>query len=245
MYQPAANQRGFGLIEIMIALVLGIVLSLGIIQIFASSKQTSVTQNAAARLQEDARYALSRMTQELRMAGMFGCLSLSSASVAGVPASFNTPIEWSPGSTTLTIITSHATPGVEAPTAADWTMVTDCRTTATVHNGNTAPGAGEIALPIYQVEYRLNTTDNVLEVRRGGSGSFSPLIGNVQSLDVQFGLAASAELPFVSGNYVAGSAVPNPDLIRSVRVAMVLEDPDQRAAPQTYTVVAALRNRLP
>lgn len=240
-----SRQKGFGLIEIMIALALGIILTLGIIQIFASSKQTSITQNASARLQEDARYALSRMTQELRMAGMFGCLSLSSASVTNAPTAFNTPIDWANGTSTLSIITSHATPGIDTPTAADWTMVTDCRTTATVHSGNAAPGAGEVALPIYQVDYRLDTAENVLEVRRGGSGSFAPLIGNVQSLDVQFGLAPSPEIPFVSGNYVAGSAVSNSNLIRSVRIAMVLADPDQLTTQQEYTVVAALRNRLP
>ncbi len=66
------NQSGFGLVEVMVAMVLGLLVVLGITQIFVSSKQTYETQDASARLQEDARYVLSRITQELRMAGMFG-----------------------------------------------------------------------------------------------------------------------------------------------------------------------------
>lgn len=235
------SQKGFGLIEIMIALVLGIILTLGIVQIFASSKQTSLVQNAAARLQEDARYALTRMTQELRMAGMFGCLSLNA--VADLPAEFHTPIEWDGGSNTLRLITSEAATGLDAPQQADWTLLTDCRSTARVAAGAVAPtAAGEVALPIYLVEYRLDTDDNVLQVRRGGVGTFTSLIGNVEDLEVQFGLAPNAETPYVSGNYE--SAAPDPGLIRSVRIAIELSDPDQRTAPQEYTVVAALRNRL-
>ncbi|MGH1448191.1 MAG: pilus assembly protein PilW [Pseudomonadaceae bacterium] len=235
---------GFGLVEIMIALLLGLVLVLGIVQIFSSTRQTALVQDASAGLQEDARYVLTRMTQELRMAGMFGCLSLNSASVSGVPDEFDSPIRWEAGSTSLLIITSNATRGVAESTNADWTLVTDCRTTGAVVPGVAVPGNGEMAFPIRQTEYQLDPDRNVLQVRNGGAGSFEPLIGNVKSFDVQFGVAANAGDPYVSGNYVAPGTVANPALIRSVRIALVLEDENQRSAPQEYTVVAALRNRL-
>ena len=239
-----AQNRGFGLIEIMIALVLGLVLVLGITQIFASSRQTSLVQDASATLQEDARYVLTRMTQDLRMAGMFGCLSLASGSINNVPADFDNPISWDAPSSTLRIITSNATQAVSQTSNADWTLVTDCRTGGDVEIGVAAPGAGEIALPIRQIEYQLDAAANVLLVRSGGAGAFEPLIGNVQSLDIQFGVAASPGDTYVSGNYVAPDSVANAAVIRSVRIAMVLEDDNQRTADQEYTVVAALRNRL-
>ena len=66
--------KGFGLVEIMVALVLGLVVVLGVIQIFLASKNTYVTQNASARMQEDARFALSKLMQEIRLTGMYGCL---------------------------------------------------------------------------------------------------------------------------------------------------------------------------
>ena len=238
-----AHNKGFGLIEIMIALVLGLVLVLGITQIFASSRQTSMVQDASARLQEDARYVLTRMTQELRMAGMFGCLSLASGSVTNVPVAFDNPISWDAPNATLSIITSNATQAVSQTSNADWTLTTDCRSGGNVVVG-AAPAAGQIALPIRQIEYKLDAAEGVLQVRNSGAGAFEPLIGNVKSLDIQFGVAASAGDTYVSGNYVAPATVGNPALIRSVRIAMVLEDENQRTADQEYTVVAALRNRL-
>ncbi|MBL4835283.1 MAG: PilW family protein [Pseudomonas sp.] len=232
------------MIEIMIALVLGLVLVLGIIQIFASTRQTALVQDASAVLQEEARYVLTRMTQELRMAGMFGCLSLGSASVSGVPDEFDNPIDWTVASSVLRIITSNATRGTAQSSNADWTLVTDCRTSGNIVAGVAAPGNGQMAFPIRLIEYQLDADRNVLQVRNGGAGSFEPLIGNVKSFDVQFGVAANAGDPYVSGNYVAPGSVANPALIRSVRIALVLEDENQRSAAQEYTVVAALRNRL-
>ena len=44
--------KGFGLIEIMVALVLGLVISMGVIQIFVASRGTYTTQNTSARMQE-------------------------------------------------------------------------------------------------------------------------------------------------------------------------------------------------
>ena len=84
----------------------------------------------------------------------------------------------------------------------------------------------------------------MLQVRSGAAGNFEPLIGDVKSFDIRFGVAANAGDPYVSGNYVAPGTVANPALIRSVRVVLVLEDAAQRSAAQEYTVVAALRNRL-
>ncbi|WP_287815383.1 prepilin-type N-terminal cleavage/methylation domain-containing protein, partial [Pseudomonas sp.] len=55
---------GFGLIELMVAILLGLIILLGVLQIFVSAKNTYLAQNASAAMQEDARYALSKMVQE-------------------------------------------------------------------------------------------------------------------------------------------------------------------------------------
>ncbi|WP_122760526.1 PilW family protein, partial [Pseudomonas viridiflava] len=88
--------RGFGLIELLIALALGLIVVLGVVQIFIAAKNTYVGQNSAAAIQEDARFVLSKMIQEIRMVGMFGCLgTIVDSSSAG---DFNTaqliPISW-------------------------------------------------------------------------------------------------------------------------------------------------------
>ncbi len=237
------KQRGLSLIELMVAMVIGIIVVLGVSEIFISTKQTYVAEQASARMQEDARYALTRITQELRMAGMYGCLSLSA--VTGEPAVFNDPITWNDGNSTLRIITANVTSGAGQAVNANWTVNTDCRTVAAVqaNNGN-APAVGFVAFPIRQVEYQYDPDTDTLSVQNGGAGGFQPLITGVTGFDVSFGLAATAADTAVAGSYVAGSANPDASRIRSVRVALTLSDAGGNVKDQTYSMVAALRNRL-
>jgi len=234
-------QKGISLVEVLVAMTLGLVLILGVVQIFASSRQTYQVQDASARLQEDGRYVLTRISQELRMAGMFGCLT--QASIIGRPDAFDDPIDWDSTTGTLRIVTSNATRGIGTTTNADWTLLTDCRTTASVQPGVAAPVVGQMALPIRVVEYRFDADNNQLLFRSGGAGTFSVLMSGVQSMDVSFGLAAAIEDSYVSGNYVAGASITNAELIRSVRLELVLEDITERSADQTYSVAVTLRNR--
>ncbi len=71
-------QAGVGLIEIMIALVIGLILIAGAGKIFLDGKQTYRLQDAQSRLQENARFALELLTNDIRMAGFSGCANLSS-----------------------------------------------------------------------------------------------------------------------------------------------------------------------
>lgn len=68
-----SNQNGFSLVEIMIALVIGLVLTAGVIQVFQGSKMSYVTNEGLARLQESGRFAVDLLAREIRMAGYQGC----------------------------------------------------------------------------------------------------------------------------------------------------------------------------
>jgi type IV pilus assembly protein PilW len=69
------KQAGFSLVEIMIALLIGLFLMGGILQMFSASQQTYRMQSNLARLQENGRFALDFLARDLRMAGYWGCLS--------------------------------------------------------------------------------------------------------------------------------------------------------------------------
>ncbi|WP_428633527.1 PilW family protein [Sedimenticola sp.] len=66
-------QGGVGLIEIMIALVLGLILMAGVGQVYVASRQSYRTAEAVSRIQEGARFAVIKLTEDLRMAGFMGC----------------------------------------------------------------------------------------------------------------------------------------------------------------------------
>ena len=70
----APQQKGMTLVEIMIALVLGVFLIAGVIHIFLGSKQTYRMQENFARLQENGRFAMDFISRDIRMADSLGCL---------------------------------------------------------------------------------------------------------------------------------------------------------------------------
>lgn len=65
--------QGFSLIELMVAMVLGLVLMGGVIQVFITSKQSYSFNEELGWMQENSRFALDYMTRDIRMAGYFGC----------------------------------------------------------------------------------------------------------------------------------------------------------------------------
>ena len=73
-----SHLAGFSLIELMVAITLGILLSIGIVTLFGATSTTNQVQDALARLQENGRYALTRVTDDLRMGSAQYCGSSSS-----------------------------------------------------------------------------------------------------------------------------------------------------------------------
>jgi type IV pilus assembly protein PilW len=65
-------QAGFSLIELMIAILLGIVLSFAAANLFLQAKVSYLEDEEYARLQENGRYALRLVGRELSMAGFLG-----------------------------------------------------------------------------------------------------------------------------------------------------------------------------
>ncbi len=62
------RQSGITLIELMVALVLGVLVSGGIITVFLTTSSSNRVQNQLAQLQEEGRYAIGRLVNDLRMA---------------------------------------------------------------------------------------------------------------------------------------------------------------------------------
>ncbi|MBK1672714.1 hypothetical protein CKO35_05245 [Ectothiorhodospira shaposhnikovii] len=72
---PAGQQRGLSLVELMVALLIALILTGGVIQIFVSSSQTYRQQEALSRVQENTRFIIDTLQRELREAGNYGCVS--------------------------------------------------------------------------------------------------------------------------------------------------------------------------
>ncbi|OUM05365.1 pilus assembly protein PilW [Pseudomonas syringae] len=231
------TSKGFGLVEIMVALVIGLVVSLGIVQIFSASRATYQSQNSAARMQEDARFILSKLVQEIRMTGMNGCLKLdSSAPVAPAisrPLAMENQILWDNANRRLTLVTADIGITGSSPT---WTIISDCITSTQLYVGARAPAAGQTAFPLRQLVYTLNGTD--LNIQATTAGKTEPLLQNVVGFDVLFGMVGNPM------SYTQTITPANAVDIRSVLIRLTLSDPSGRVQNQQYSVVAYLRNRF-
>lgn len=73
---PYRREEGLSLVELLISMTLGLIVLAAIGYIYSGSRQSYVQQDNLARLQENGRYALELLGQELRMAGYIGCPNL-------------------------------------------------------------------------------------------------------------------------------------------------------------------------
>jgi type IV pilus assembly protein PilW len=118
------SSRGFSLIELMVAMTIGLILTIGVVQIFSASRSTYQLDEGLARAQENGRFAIEFMSREIRHAAHLGCRrnvsvfnnlagSGSLYTVSGVFGhEFNTPTT-GPGST-------YAIPANPANTLSGW-----------------------------------------------------------------------------------------------------------------------------
>jgi len=67
------KQQGFSIVELMVALLLGLFLVSGVTAMYVSGKQTYRMTDSLSRLQESLRFSLDFMSSDIRMAGYLPC----------------------------------------------------------------------------------------------------------------------------------------------------------------------------
>lgn len=76
-YHINNKQNGLTLIEILVAMVIGLFLLAGVMQIFLGSQQSYRLQENLSRMQENGRFAMDFITRDIRMAGSTGCVEIN------------------------------------------------------------------------------------------------------------------------------------------------------------------------
>lgn len=71
------SQTGFSLIELMVAMVIGLIILLGLVSLFTSSSALNRAQSGLSVLQENGRYAITRLKQDIENTGHKHCASLT------------------------------------------------------------------------------------------------------------------------------------------------------------------------
>jgi type IV pilus assembly protein PilW len=69
----AHGARGFSVVELMVAMAISLLLLAGVVSIFVSSKSSYETNERVSRIQENGRFALDAIMNDLRASGFVGC----------------------------------------------------------------------------------------------------------------------------------------------------------------------------
>lgn len=160
------GHSGFTLVEMMIAMAIGMVLILGAVTIYANGRQSFRTFENIARIQDNARFAVEMMAPDIRLAGFWGrtneaafinvpgavavncggadvtawAMNLNTG-VAGVDDNYNLPCApfFAAQANTDVLVLRHAS-GQPTPAVAGVMQVQTTRTAGQVFNTGIVPG---------------------------------------------------------------------------------------------------------
>jgi type IV pilus assembly protein PilW len=179
------------LVEIMIALLIGAFLVGGIIQLFLNSKQSYRMTEGQSRLQENARFAIDLISQDIRMAGFRGCNSQSNlTSQLNTPTSFlynfNIPLQ-----------------GFESTSSTAWTPAIDASITT--------PDGGSDVITIRKAE----GDGSIITAHANGAANLT--LASTTNLSTDMTVIASDctatdafQITSISGNVVSHNTTASP-----------------------------------
>lgn len=224
------RQAGLSLIELMISLVIGLILMLGITQIFIASHAASRLSEGVARAQENGRFALDFLERDIRMAGHTGCVNdqahfikgtsalknnLTADSGSGSPLDFSVAIQgYEAGNTGPTNTLSVGAGAVPADLPA------------AISGLNPAPVAGSDILvlrflapegvPVTAINGQELTVDALRWSRLTEGGVATPTlfgIANCESADIFAGTTTSGQITGTTVDFTRYAPQPEPTMV--------------------------------
>ncbi len=105
------------LVEIMVAMVIGLIITAAVAQVYATSRATYQLTEGLSRVQENGRFGLEFLTRDVRMAGYSGCLSKTTPVISHL----NNPTDYATDLVLGQHVNAHAYTGSGTSAAiTDW-----------------------------------------------------------------------------------------------------------------------------
>ncbi|WP_411728114.1 PilW family protein [Methyloglobulus sp.] len=212
----AKSQQGFSLIEILIAMLIGLFLLGGLLQIFTGAKQSNRMQENLSRLQENGRFAMNFITRDIRLAGFWGCLnpSVPDVDIAGADNNAANGDNIDNGTDTLTLRGAFSQ-ALEDPPGTPAVCGTAVNTAAAYY-----------ADPSSTITYRIN--NGVLEK------DAVALIEGIENMQVLYG--EDTDNDATANRYVPVNNVANRANVVSIRISLLVRSIDDNLTSQRITV---------
>lgn len=228
------RQRGMTLIELLVAIALGLLLLAGILQVFAASRQSYRVQQNTARMQENALIAVEILQRSVREAGFepppTAIVQLACTSVSATDCALA-------GSDNVASGTASAVTGSDMLVVrirSDGNM-SDCQGEAIAYNvisGSTGNTTND--------SFRVGGTDttNPPSLRCGRAASTTapwgqPLVDDIEDMQILYGLSDSSGTVFVPASALTTTTRWN--AVTAVRIQLCARSPDANVVPVADT----------
>lgn len=232
------SQQGFSLVEIMVAMLLGVILLGGTITIYASSKDSYRLQENIAGMQENARFALFALRRDVEMAGFPRVLGISPF----IAANNDGDVFDANG---VLLNDGSIKPTVDGDSNNSDTVTIQYQSSAPSNRdclGAVIPD-GDMVINQYFI-----SDANELHCRGIGNAASQPLVENVTNLQALYGVDSdndSVANLYVTAKQVSDGVViagtPDWDRVVSLRLALLVasESSTGAAQKQSYTLLDA------
>ncbi|MGI0117280.1 PilW family protein [Zooshikella sp. RANM57] len=220
------KQSGLSLIELMIALVLGLLLLAGVLQVFLGSSQTYRLTGDLARAQENGRFALDMLTRDIRMAGY-------RHPDKGELIDFFMVGADCPNTDACTTNVSGTAGSDIIAVQLDPEENTDCL--------GSSVGADDIVINVYSIGTQTVSGVNISSLFCRGwnvttdawtTTSAQPLVDGIENMQVLYGIAPNEK--FIT-RYVTADNVPDWNKIRAVRIGLLVSAGNVTGAAENRT----------
>jgi len=195
-----ARQAGLSLVELMVAVTIGLFLLLVVANLFIGSKQTYTNQDNLSRLQENGRFAIALMGKAVREAG-FHYLSFNPQ-----PNYYGVPTATSPAwpYTTVAVVG-----GTEGGTSPDTITLAEDNSVDCLNAAVTSPA---------QNQYSINASAQLICTSLANASTTGVLLDGVEDMQVLYGEDLGSSYRYVPAN----TAGVNWGNVNAVRICMLL-----------------------
>jgi type IV pilus assembly protein PilW len=228
--KTSTTQRGFTLVELMIAVVIGLFLVGGLLTLVQAMKRTSVSQSGLSQLQENERMAMTLITDVIQSSGYF---ILNSANIN------NTATSQFPAVAPFTVAGQYIY-GTGAFGGAAANTITVRYWTSGADNVINCNGGTSAVTASFVNKFSIDTVNNNLQCQltvNGGAPTTVALINGISNMQIQYGVQTNTS---VSNNsidtYLDATLVTDWTVVKSVKITLTFINPMYGNAPGQTTL---------
>jgi type IV pilus assembly protein PilW len=246
----SSRERGFSLVELMVALAIGLVLLTLLATVFANSSRSQKEITLAAQQVENGRYAIELLTDDLRHAGFYGhYFSLTPASALTDPCTLTQatlveglrlPLQGydSPGSSPLDCIDDdNFVPGTDVLVIRRASTVVTAPASLVGNAYYIQSAASPTAAPVVDLGSNAGSFNRMV---RNGSGS--NVAASIRRLETHIYFVAPCSAPTGSGNTKCTSSDDGGTPIPTLKRMELTVDSTGATALVTYPLVEGIQN---